>query len=620
MTIQIGSIVINDWQSAKTNGVEFRVWCDDSFIDADGLPHLGGNYNSIVVHRATCAVNTAAKTLTIPSITLPSTTDAHDHQGRKYYASIVSVNGNSVVELSRFSILPNGFKLGPSPTTTTWDEISNFNVWYSPNYDISAYPKDVSDRRYATAGSTVSSLTGDVTGVAFGGAVNTILATVNSNVGTFTNPTITVDAKGRILAASIGTSGVDLTTNQTVAGNKSFTGITRFGGSSLVTETAWGNFDGSILMAGGADSSLASPSSSVVPSLAYQTYRSTSTNLNPIIAYGFASYQSGGYGDLYGIYSYATYTANMSGFPLTDYNKHAVRGFLRLNPSNVPAGAHVHGYAGWFHCQREVTGVDAIGAQIDANNLSGSDAEHSDFSILNKTMCITTNAGEGDNLNTAIIFSEGRRAAAYAVGWKFNPNAIYRRGFDFKDAYVTLVGTLTATNGSAAVTGSGTKFLKQAVPGDALQINGVYSVVASVADDTHLTLAAVFTGTTFTGDVTKYVIPMRLATNSAITAHSDNSNVDYRAFHLAPNDVWNFDPDARGTIFGGNIGFGVTSASNPLHLNSGSSVAVRIDGAGNQQTTIGAAGGASALPATPLGYLKVSINNFVVAIPYYLPS
>ncbi len=36
-------------------------------------------------------------------------------------------------------------------------------------------------------------------------------------------------------------------------------------------------------------------------------------------------------------------------------------------------------------------------------------------------------------------------------------------------------------------------------------------------------------------------------------------------------------------------------------------------------TTVGAAGGASSLPATPLGYLTLSINGASVKIPYYNP-
>lgn len=40
-----------------------------------------------------------------------------------------------------------------------------------------------------------------------------------------------------------------------------------------------------------------------------------------------------------------------------------------------------------------------------------------------------------------------------------------------------------------------------------------------------------------------------------------------------------------------------------------------------RQTTVGAAGGASALPATPLGYFRVSdYTGAIVAIPYYKAS
>lgn len=38
------------------------------------------------------------------------------------------------------------------------------------------------------------------------------------------------------------------------------------------------------------------------------------------------------------------------------------------------------------------------------------------------------------------------------------------------------------------------------------------------------------------------------------------------------------------------------------------------------QTTVGAAGGASALPATPTGYLKFMVDGVERVIPYYAVS
>jgi hypothetical protein len=66
------------------------------------------------------------------------------------------------------------------------------------------------------AGNYITALTGDVTASGPGSAAAT-LATVNSNVGSFTNSSITVNAKGLIIAASSGTApvtSVSGTTNQ----------------------------------------------------------------------------------------------------------------------------------------------------------------------------------------------------------------------------------------------------------------------------------------------------------------------------------------------------------------------------------------------------------------------
>ncbi len=75
------------------------------------------------------------------------------------------------------------------------------------------------DATWATPADTgITQLTGDVTAGPGSGSQGTTLATVNSNVGSFTNANITVNAKGLITAAANGTSGGSGTVNSGTAG------------------------------------------------------------------------------------------------------------------------------------------------------------------------------------------------------------------------------------------------------------------------------------------------------------------------------------------------------------------------------------------------------------------
>jgi len=69
--------------------------------------------------------------------------------------------------------------------------------------------------------------------------------------------------------------------------------------------------------------------------------------------------------------------------------------------------------------------------------------------------------------------------------------------------------------------------------------------------------------------------------------------------------------------FGGNnITTNTTNANIELNPSGTGTVEFRI----SEQTTIGAAGGADALPGTPLGYINVNVNGVACSIPFYISA
>lgn len=323
------------------------------------------------------------------------------------------------------------------------------------------------------------------------------------------------------------------------------------GASDTANEPSWGTTGSATKVLQGADSTADSstpynPISSLtagIPSMVFQSERSGGVQGNPTVVYGFR-YRSTGLNDMYGISLFGRFNANLNGVSGL-INQTGLRSYVIGVPTNF-GSATVCVYGAWLQGERSVSGIRAVGAQIDSNN-NGSDANVA-TSNNDTTFNIATNYTSLGHA-TGIIYSQGAKETSAYAGWYVDNNAICQRVLDFTAATATLQGTWS-TNGTTTVSGSGGHANVECVAGDILIINGVLATVASATANS-ITLTAAFSGGTLSNQtITKKVQPMWLANNSYLWWQNAAGNARYRALGLGADDSWLFDGDGRNITFG----------------------------------------------------------------------
>jgi hypothetical protein len=504
-----------------------RLYYSDTFVDSIGKVIVGGAIDSSNFYKSvTCTLNTSTNVVSCPSFILASTLDS-----LKPTATVSGVfyGGKNANTLAKRSVLFTDWRVPASPASRTYGELALYNLAKRPALPDTYYTAAQVDAKVVLS---VPPLDDDLAAIAD-------LAPSNNDVvqrigGVWTNRT-----------------PAQLLTNPT------FAGLSRFGSGTNFDEPAQyalGSTANLFQAAEGTHSvSVGPPASNLFnPAVSVQVNRKNASGILMQLGYYQTAVENENT-DFYGLYQYGQFSADLTGVSGKLFNNHGLRSYLSIDPAN-PGDNVVIGYSAWIQAVKSVSLARVVGLQLEANNNSGTDDfTNLQFGVRSSAALVFNSAGT--NHSSTFMFSEGNTPAGAAyTGWHIAPDSVARHIIDAPRATFHLPGTITATNGSATITGSGTKFIDELVMGDQILLNGTwYTVVSHPVSDTSATLKSVFGGTTGTyTNVTKNVVPLRMAAASYITSTDWISGlVDYRLIGLNPAGYVDLDPDGRGVVIGG---------------------------------------------------------------------
>jgi hypothetical protein len=120
--ITIASVIIPNWQG-NTSGIALRIYANAPFTAQTGTLYpigLPNNAASLGTFFQSIACTVASGSLTIPAVTLDSTTDSPDNPATSYSALLFDGASGKVIEpFGTFA----AFALPATPASTTWAQI-----------------------------------------------------------------------------------------------------------------------------------------------------------------------------------------------------------------------------------------------------------------------------------------------------------------------------------------------------------------------------------------------------------------------------------------------------------------------------------------------------------------